>query len=505
VLPEMGACCSIWGRSLVEITFLWDRWQRTCLKMGGKEHVEPGSKRHKIPVFSPEKRILHIDKVNTSIQEGISEQVFEDVSTPEHMAYVSGKANFLNHFYEEAMEEFKMCETFLSEIKPPISADNFRNLSYYMGQVKYRLGREQAILRARNTRSAKNSGAKPDETLDTQLDAKSYKPIAEQMLATLKDPGVQQQISQQSSFVEYDKMNVQEPQQLQYVDASENRRGIVVFMAVDEDVISARKLNHLDGLREEVAAFVASGAQGAYELEECLRYVLDEEAGSSPKIFVNSPYPRDCDENGLLEDRKVWRDGRQFPKRLKDFLEEEPVRISGIKIEHVAALRFYTTAAYKYINEPLRDMERYAKGIPHPLPLTVMLITEATKMLGAAEAKLLSDTMQPKSLFRGMRNVMLPADFLRDGGVEIAPMSTTTDIAVAMKYSLSAASVLLRIETSNFMKRGVSVRWLSAFPAEEEILYPPLTFLHAEGEYEHVEHTASGMCWTVVTVKPILA
>ena len=32
------------------------------------------------------------------------------------------------------------------------------------------------------------------------------------------------------------------------------------------------------------------------------------------------------------------------------------------------------------------------------------------------------------------------------------------------------------------MQRGASIQFLSAFPAEEEVLYPPLTFLKPTGK-----------------------
>ena len=237
---------------------------------------------------------------------------------------------------------------------------------------------------------------------------------------------------------------------------------------------------------------------------ECLRYVLECEAGTSSTLFPNSPYPRDSDANGVLEERKVWDGERQRGMLLADFFQDQRVGMSGgIKIEHVAALRLYTTAAFKYINDPLRDMKRHEQGRPHPFPLIVTLITEAAKMLGAAEAEA-PDAKQPKDLYRGMKGVALPDDFLREGGVDTAPMSTTSDLKIAMQYSLSSSSVLMRIDTSSFLMRGIGVRWLSAFPAEEEILYPPLTHLQAEGELEHFK-VEEGPQWTIVTVKPTLA
>ena len=50
---------------------------------------------------------------------------------------------------------------------------------------------------------------------------------------------------------------------------------------------------------------------------------------------------------------------------------------------HVAALRFYTTAGFKTINNGLRDQERYEAKRPHPLPVTVAFIKEALLRLRA--------------------------------------------------------------------------------------------------------------------------
>lgn len=230
--------------------------------------------------------------------------------------------------------------------------------------------------------------------------------------------------------------------------------------------------------------------------------MLDEEAGSS-SIQFQGGLKRDCDANGKrLPERAKWKDGRVCGgMRLTDFYDDMRVHKSGVKIEHIAALRLYTTAAFRHINDPLRDMERRNAGKPHPLPLIVSLIEEACKKLGAAEA-MEAGANQPIDLFRGMRSVVLPPNFLDSGGVEIAPMSTTTDLKVAMEYSMSASSVILRIKTSSAIKRGVGVKWLSAFPAEEEILFPPLTHMQATAALE--KFALEGQAWTIVTVEPTL-
>ena len=72
--------------------------------------------------------------------------------------------------------------------------------------------------------------------------------------------------------------------------------------------------------------------------------------------------------------------------------------------------------------------------------------------------------------FRGMRNMELPAAFLAEGGTEYAPMSTTTDLNVAVRYALSRRSVLFRLRAPSFMQAGADLGFVSAFPAEAEML-----------------------------------
>ena len=66
-------------------------------------------------------------------------------------------------------------------------------------------------------------------------------------------------------------------------------------------------------------------------------------------------------------------------------------------------------------------------------------------------------------------------------------MSTSKDVRVALSYSRPSAGarcdsvLILRLKAASFMDQGVSLSYLSAFPQEQEYLYPPLTFLKLEG------------------------
>lgn len=97
----------------------------------------------------------------------------------------------------------------------------------------------------------------------------------------------------------------------------------------------------------------------------------------------------------------------------------------------------------------------------------------------------------------------MPAEFLAQGGTELAPMSTTSDLKIAMTYSASPNAVLLRLRTKNFMTRGADISFLSAFPGESEVLFTPLTYLAPTGAVEtlHVDDAT----FQVVDVEPSLS
>jgi hypothetical protein len=81
-------------------------------------------------------------------------------------------------------------------------------------------------------------------------------------------------------------------------------------------------------------------------------------------------------------------------------------------------------------------------------------------------------------------------------------MSTTRDLKIAIEYSKSEGghALLLKFKVTNMKQFGAEVSWLSAFPAEKEILYPPLTFLEPTGRVETT--TINGMAFTTVEIEP---
>ena len=108
----------------------------------------------------------------------------------------------------------------------------------------------------------------------------------------------------------------------------------------------------------------------------------------------------------------------------------------------------------------------------------------------------------PKCVWRGLRGMKVTEDFIMMGGTELAPMSTTTSLGVAAKYALSEGSVLLKLTVSSALDLGADLQWLSAFPDEAEVLYPPLTFLKPTGAMQTIK--ISGFGFHVVECVPLM-
>ena len=251
--------------------------------------------------------------------------------------------------------------------------------------------------------------------------------------------------------------------------------GIEHYLCVSDAELRRLKSLGTEGIRAE---FEALGDRTGIE---CMRYVLDGRAGTSSTLFPNSPFPLDCGPNGLLDERRA---ASGLGKVLDDFSHDPNAQLAKLQPEHVAALRIYTTAAFSLINAPLRDLERKAQGQPHPLMLTAALIRDAVVRLRAVGAHDPSLANAQIDLWRGLKGVRVAEDFIEQGGTELAPMSTTSDLKVALKYAVSEHSVLLRLRTRSSMERGADIAWLSAFPSEAECLFPPLTYLQPVGESE---------------------
>ena len=175
--------------------------------------------------------------------------------------------------------------------------------------------------------------------------------------------------------------------------------GYIHYMRVPASVVHSGLLEGLGAVQSE---FERYSGEFAEEARECMHYILFEGAGSSSKTF----------QHGLVRD--AGRNG----EKLADFVAHPDACMAQLGHAHVAALRIYTTAAYKVLNAPLRDIDRTH---PHPFPVTVAFLREAIGKLRAVGAK--EDMQEGKvetrlDLFRGMRDTEVTESFMRHGGTE---------------------------------------------------------------------------------------
>jgi hypothetical protein len=165
---------------------------------------------------------------------------------------------------------------------------------------------------------------------------------------------------------------------------------------VDEAEINRRILNGTAAIKDEVMAL------GNKVVIEQFYYILQQKA--SEKKFPNGI--QDKGHKGM---------------RLKDFVSHQSSRVARLTEAEVVALQLYTTAAFKHINTPLCDMICIKKGIEHPLPVTVALITRGIKKLRALDADSATAT-QSQMLWRGLKQIRQTDYFAERGGTEVCDL-----------------------------------------------------------------------------------
>ena len=81
-----------------------------------------------------------------------------------------------------------------------------------------------------------------------------------------------------------------------------------------------------------------------------------------------------------------------------------------------------------------------------------------------------------RTLWRGMKSLKVADGFMQElkGGTEMAFLSTSTDLTVAVKYSLACKqAILFKMIVPNFISAGADLQWLSAFPSKFQLSRPP--------------------------------
>ena len=197
----------------------------------------------------------------------------------------------------------------------------------------------------------------------------------------------------------------------------------------------------------------------------------------------------------LEQDNGVKRDIGHEGMALEDFLKQQDARKAKLTTAHVLALRLYTSNSYWRINSPLRV--GCTEANPHPHAATTYYIQDGIMKLRATRAH---DAAAARTFWRGLEDMGMGDEFLRQGGTEMACMSTTEDLQVARTTFAKVGAVdnplLMKVQCTSLMDCGADISWLSMYPGEKEVLFPPLTFLLPVGE-PVVENGV-----TVITVQP---
>ena len=249
----------------------------------------------------------------------------------------------------------------------------------------------------------------------------------------------------------------------------------------------------------EVENAVKYDLDGAAKLDEThrlvnqVKYVLEEKAREVETFHHGTrvSYMLDKGHGGM---------------RLKDFHERSEAKDARLSLSEVAALRVYTTALFRLVNGPLRRLHAHNSvndpekliQMGHPLKFTTFLIYRAVKKLRACN--LFDIDMRShvtRYLWRGIANRHVNDEFMRTGGAEVACMSTSKSLKTVQIFSKNKNPLLFRLAIESPMEYGACIQWLSTVPEEDEVLYPPLTFLKPVARQK-----IKGSGGYVITVKP---
>lgn len=182
---------------------------------------------------------------------------------------------------------------------------------------------------------------------------------------------------------------------------------------------------------------------------------------------------------------------------MEELMLSDSVMGAGLERHHVLALRLYTTSSFRSINNPMRQSPPV---LPHPFAATLYYISDALSKLRELQGKDLAVRNESQVFWRGMKDLQIADTFVRTGGSEMACMSTTSSRQVAEDFARSKSPLLFKFVSTSFMSHGADISFLSVYPGEKEVLYPPLTYLRPIRLYKE---TIGGTEFQVAEVEPV--
>ena len=230
--------------------------------------------------------------------------------------------------------------------------------------------------------------------------------------------------------------------------------------------------------------------------------VNDYKSGLTGKI---TSLNRSMEDECMINDQGKWKDDYDYvihqnavekpdssnPNRIRDFghngkvleyfLNHENAVKAKLNQAEVAALRLYTGPLYQPWNTALRSYDDNCELLQNWGTCISVLYSAILK---------LSYLSTKGKVYRGVNesNFELPKAFFEEGesgfngGVELAFMSTSTELEIAMEYArrgkLNACTIFEIVFDAT--SRGADVQWISQYPYEKELLYPPCTYISCE-------------------------
>lgn len=182
---------------------------------------------------------------------------------------------------------------------------------------------------------------------------------------------------------------------------------------------------------------------------------------------------------------------------MDELMASSNVQDAGLERHHVLALRLYTTSTFRSINNPMRQTPPV---LPHPFAATMFYISDALSKLRELQGKDLAMRNETLVFWRGMKDLQITDEFILTGGSEMACMSTTSEQKVAVEFALSKSPLLFKFVSKSFMSHGADISFLSVYPGEAEVLFPPLTYLRP---IKLSQEIINGKTYQVVEVEPV--